>query len=171
MMVMPWLWVNQMEFLIPFWPLEATKQWKRAKKQIGTCKKKNSWKICIILKPPTFKPRIFLISYHKKFNTFFADLQHIPLWLNFDSIQFNLNPFIGLTLVEWELNSNKFKSNQINFHLNSRISIQSNPIQFNSNCMKCHSIFSFKWNLIFTKSIHFFIKWSTLIVHGSMEPK
>ncbi len=30
-------------------------------------------------------------------------------------------------------------------------------LKFNSRCMQCHSIFSFKWNLILTKSIHVFI--------------
>jgi hypothetical protein len=136
---------------------------------MGMSKKKNSWKICIILETPTFKPQIFLIYYHKNFNTFSTDLHPISLWLNLNSIQLNLNPFIELTLIEWEINSNKFKSNQIK---STSIKFKSfNLIQFNSNCMQCHSIFSFKWNLIFTKSIHFFIKSSSLIVHISMEPK
>jgi hypothetical protein len=37
------------------------------------------------------------------------------------------------------------------FNLNLGISIQ-----FISSCMQCYSIFSFEWNLIFTKSIHIF---------------
>ncbi len=47
-------------------------------------------------------------------------------------------------------------------------------IQFNSSFMQCHLMFSFKWNLIFIKSIHFFdylISWSSLEVCGSMELK
>jgi len=34
---------------------------------------------------------------------------------------------------------------------------------------KLHTM-SFKWNLIFSKSIHFFIYWLTLVVHSNMEP-
>jgi hypothetical protein len=118
---------------------------KKNTQKMSMSKKKKSWKICIILKPPTFKPQIFLNYYHKNFNTFSMDFApHFSL-IEFEFNQFNFNPFVELTLVEWKFNSNKFKSNQI--PLNSRISIQ-----FNSNCTQCHSIFSFKWNLIFTNN-------------------
>ncbi len=36
------------------------------------------------------------------------------------------------------------------------IHFSSMEFEFNSSCMQSHSIFSFKWNLIFTKSIHYF---------------
>jgi len=47
-------------------------------------------------------------------------------------------------------------------------------IQFSSSFMQCHLIFSFKWKLIFIKSIHFFhylISWSSLEVCRGMELK
>ncbi len=53
----------------------------------------------------------------------------------------------------FELNSMQFESNSMTLGLN-----------FNSIEKKCHSLFSFKWNLIFTKSILVFHQ---LIVIGS----
>jgi hypothetical protein len=41
-------------------------------------------------------------------------------------------------------------------------------MQFDSNCMQCHSTFSFNWNLIYTKSDHFFNQ--LMVVHSSKEP-
>jgi len=49
------------------------------------------------------------------------------------------------------------------FNLNLGISIQ-----FISSCMQCYSIFSFEWNLIFTKSIHIFHQ---LIVTSTQQHK
>jgi hypothetical protein len=45
-------------------------------------------------------------------------------------------------------------------------------LEINSNCMQFHSIFSFGWNLIFTKSNWFFhqlINWSSLVVHNNIK--
>ncbi len=46
-----------------------------------------------------------------------------------------------------------------------------NSIPFKARCMQCHSTFSFKWNLVFSKSIFFFINWLSLIVLNNLEPK
>jgi hypothetical protein len=46
---------------------------------------------------------------------------------------------------------------QLNVYEFNEYSIQfKNLNQFNSSCMQSHLIFSFKWNLFFTKSTHFF---------------
>jgi len=43
--------------------------------------------------------------------------------------------------------------------------------EFNSSCiMQIHSIFSFKWKLIFTKSTYLFTNSLSLVVWSSMEP-
>jgi hypothetical protein len=74
-------------------------------------------------------------------------LRPISLQLNLNWIHSNLN-------IGW--NSLIFKF--IKFQSNLRIPI-------NSSCMQCHSIFSFEWNLISTKAIHFF---NQLIVTNSV---
>jgi len=49
-----------------------------------------------------------------------------------------------------------FNTFSINLHL---VSLQLNfnlVVEFNSSCNQCNSIFSFEWNSIFMKLIHFF---------------
>ncbi len=88
------------------------------------------------------------------------------------SVLFQLN----LNLNEFELHSVKFKFNVL--ELNLGISTQfknlnslqfrnfnSLQIQFISSCKQCHSICSLKWNLVFTKSIQFFISWLSFVLH------
>jgi hypothetical protein len=53
----------------------------------------------------------------------------------------------------------------IRFKLNY-IEYESNVFQFNSSCMQCHSIFSFKWNLM----SNFFFS-SSLVVHSNTKAK
>jgi len=70
---------------------------------------------------------------------------------------------------------------QFAFHFFS-IQFNLNPIEpnFNSSAysiqvaMQCHSIFSFKWNLVSTKSIDFVLQvldWSTLVMCSNAKPK
>jgi hypothetical protein len=57
---------------------------------------------------------------------------------------------INLHEISFQLNWNKFEFDSMEFEWNW------NSFQLSSSCTQCHSIFSFKWNLFFTKSIHFF---------------
>ncbi len=68
--------------------------------------------------------------------------------------QLNINSIVKLNLDELEFRSIQFKLQSM--YLNS-IQVNLNPFQFNSSCMQHHSIFLLKWNLISSKSIHFFI--------------
>jgi hypothetical protein len=43
--------------------------------------------------------------------------------------------------------------------------------QISSNCMQCNSIFSLKWNLIFTMYFNFLIHWSLLLMHNNVKPE
>ncbi len=71
---------------------------------------------------------------------------------------------IGIYLTNFQLKTNQIflfprshsQANFQNIMHKSAIHFSSMEFEFNSSCMQCHSIFSFQWNLIFTKSIHFF---------------
>jgi hypothetical protein len=92
-----------------------------------------------------------------------VELEFDSIWFKFQSMYLN---WIELNWIEL-LNLN---SNSVRRELNW---IEWISIQVKSKCMQCHSIFSFKWNLIFTKSICYFhqlIK-SSLIAHNNAEPK
>jgi hypothetical protein len=75
-------------------------------------------------------------------NPFFTNFH--TFFFNKNKIQSNLTSIVELNLVEIQFNSTNLDSIQFEIY------------QFNSNCMWCHSIFSFEWNLVFTKSTHFF---------------
>ncbi len=63
--------------------------------------------------------------------------------------------------------------NLIEFESNLRIGIQLNRFKFNSIQVECNFIqyFHSKWNLICTKSAHFFIISLSLVVQNNLEPK
>jgi hypothetical protein len=68
-------------------------------------------------------------------------------------LKFNFNPiWTQSTLEIW--NELKWIASKLNKILDS-IPCTWIEFQFNSSCMQCHLIFSFKWDLIFTKSISF----------------
>jgi hypothetical protein len=49
-----------------------------------------------------------------------------------------------------------FKTFCVDLHHFSSIEFEFYSMHLNSSCMQCHSIFSFKWDLVSTESIHFF---------------
>jgi hypothetical protein len=71
------------------------------------------------------------------FNTFCTNSHLISFLLNLNLIKLNLN------LIQWNM-----------YFIQCMNSIYG--FEFNLSCMQCHSISSFKWNLIFTKSTHCF---------------
>ncbi len=71
---------------------------------------------------------------------------------------------IGIYLTNFQVKTNQIfffpashcQANFENIMHQFAIHFSSMEFEFNSSCMQSHSIFSFKWNLIFTKSIHYF---------------
>jgi hypothetical protein len=63
--------------------------------------------------------------------------------------------------------------NLMEFESNWRFGIQLNQFKFNSIQVACNFIIYFhsKWNLICTKSTHFFIISLSLVVQNNLEPK
>ncbi len=101
-----------------------------------------------------------------------ANLQYIPpscISFLFNSIESLFNQIFN-QLFEYFVNIFAINMHPISFRLN----LVQLEFKFNTICMQCHSIFSFKWNFNWTKSLHCFhewINWLLLVVHKNVDPK
>jgi len=136
--------------------------------------KKNHRKFCWHSNPPTLYSRD-LKGATKKYRNFDFCSSYAIIFTNTTLFLMSLHSIVIIRKIGGGWCSNlknrwKFKGRTIVFNYKkSQVHQDHKVIWFNSNCRQCHSIFSFEWNLIFTKSNHFFI--SSLVVWNNKNPK
>ncbi len=119
------------------------------------------------IQPNYQKNQFKFVWIETKFNSNWLELNWIHFIFKFNQIKFhsNFNENINLIKCRGEKYCVQYNLIQWNFNFiqciwiqfkNLNMSCQLNCIQFKLHYEFIHSIFSFKWNLIFTKSIYFF---------------
>ncbi len=93
-------------------------------------------------------------------------------WVEFNQFILYWNEFYLIWFNSPKFNSIQISMGTLTLFNQRRKLLCSMKFEFNLSCiMQIHSIFSFKWKLIFTKWTHFFTNSMSLVMWSNMDPK